>query len=309
MEVNKKQNSTGSQSTDYVSLSISSDQELKNLIVQLREGQIHDENAFLDSFKGAIGEAAYEKIRLLFLGYYGNDQLDVNDNLIENYGRFNVVRGTWNQADSEVFLSEFAGKQCCAMALAFVVKSAIKPPFEWTSSTIDQILIEGNSIYKTLQLIIGDEIPASGFLYLTNFDVVKDELRMFDENFKIRYNDFPLFYGNLLDSENQEIGVNLLTALTKLFEDHRAGMLITGHRSFAVISSCGKFYFCDSHNCGPMGEPHDVDGRSCVIECDNIETLLKICKRTTGCGNAQFTLDYVDVIHLEDEYDCIIIDD
>lgn len=226
-------------------------------------------------------------------------QVKRNPNFSEIDNNCRIVHGAWHQADPNIFYSSFAGKQCCAMALAFIVKSVITPPSEWTSSTINQNMIEGNALYKTVQLISDFNrilIPKSGYLYVKNFDVVKKDLRMFDASFVLRYERDPPIFGNLLDALNQySIGANLVSALTDLIDEHSAGILIASDRSFAVISSCNKFYFCDSHNCGPAGEPNDLDGRACVIECDTIENLCNVCKRAAGCENEQFTLDYVDV--------------
>jgi len=56
-----------------------------------------------------------------------------------------------------------------------------------------------------------------------------------------------------------------------------------------------KYYFTDSHSCGPKGAKAKDNGRACIIECDNLDEFIRICKRTTGSKNVQFTLDYIDV--------------
>lgn len=191
------------------------------------------------------------------------------------------------------------------MALAFIVKSAVLPPAQWTSDTINQNMIEGNALYKTVHVLSEYArivIPSSGFLYLKNFDVVKNDMRMFDGRFIVDYENDPIFYGNLQDDLNQEgCGLTLFEALYLLFDGHSAGILITESQSFAIISSRNKFYFCNSHSCGLNGEPmgNSLIGRACVIECDTIESLCDICKRTTGYENEPFTLDYLDVSFVE----------
>ena len=42
------------------------------------------------------------------------------------------------------------------------------------------------------------------------------------------------------------------------------------------------------------------DGKACIIECDNILELVRICKRATGSNNTPYTLDYIDV-HIKNE--------
>lgn len=77
---------------------------------------------------------------------------------------------------------------------------------------------------------------------------------------------------------------------------HNAGILITDGQSFGVMRHDDKYYFSNSHSCGPKGSrANDNNGKACVIECDNFDEFVRICKRTTGSKNVQFTLDYVDV--------------
>ncbi|GIY04089.1 ATP-dependent DNA helicase [Caerostris darwini] len=57
-----------------------------------------------------------------------------------------------------------------------------------------------------------------------------------------------------------------------------------------------KYYFSNSNFCGRKGSrANDNNGKACVIDCDNFDEFVRICKRTTGSKNVQFTLDYVDV--------------
>ena len=294
------------------------DAELKNVIVQLSEGKIQSPQNFLESFKKTVGDGAYNNLQNLFNKSLEMEKetekqrderpqsfeanfVEINDNF-KVLGR--VISGAWNQADSKVFYSKYAGKQCCAMALAFIVKSAVLPPAQWTSDTINQNMIEENALYKTVKLLSEHAkivIPSPGYINLKNFDVVKNDLRMFDARFLLNYENDPVLYGNLKDDLNQEgYGFTLFEALYLLFEGHSAGILITQSQSFAVISRCNKFYFCNSHSCSINGEPDtNSNGRACVIECDTIGSLCDICRRTTGYENEPFTLDYLDVAVVE----------
>ncbi|GIY28084.1 uncharacterized protein CEXT_296801 [Caerostris extrusa] len=67
-----------------------------------------------------------------------------------------------------------------------------------------------------------------------------------------------------------------------------------------VMHYDNKFYFSNSHSCGRKGSrANDSHGKACVIECDTFDEFVRICKRTTGNKNVQFTLDYVDVENFE----------
>ena len=57
-----------------------------------------------------------------------------------------------------------------------------------------------------------------------------------------------------------------------------------------------KFYLTDSHSCGPNGESVVQDfGRACIIECNTLAELERMCKQSTGSQNQQFTINYIKV--------------
>ncbi|KAL4721193.1 hypothetical protein ACJJTC_012465 [Scirpophaga incertulas] len=65
-------------------------------------------------------------------------------------------------------------------------------------------------------------------------------------------------------------------ALDALFTDHRGGILIANSSAYW---------------CAAAGN----EGKACVIECDTFAELHRVCKRATGSGNKQYSLDYIDV--------------
>ncbi|GIY85768.1 2-oxoisovalerate dehydrogenase subunit alpha, mitochondrial [Caerostris extrusa] len=82
--------------------------------------------------------------------------------------------------------------------------------------------------------------------------------------FRITFDEEPSIYGSLNDKLNEaSLGSTLRQGLEDLFMSN------------------------DSH------------GKACVIECNTFDEFVKICKRTTGSKNVQFTLDYVDVEDFE----------
>lgn len=264
--------------------------DINNLIDKLTKSQ--------KCFKQEIGKSAFQN-----LIYFLKEKNQNLGNYFENNEHSRIIRGKWSQANPMIFNTEFAGRQCCAMALASVIKSQIMPPFQWNIDTICQNMFEGDELYKIVRSRSGGDIPESGFLCLKNFDVVKSDLKLFDCRFSVHYDNDPMFFGNLMDAHNDGVvGVTLLTALKQLFDKHSKGILIAGNKCFALMHSYNKYYFCDSHDCGPEGEPEEEGcfGQACVIQCDTVETLNYICKRATGEENEPFTLDHVDVTVIDD---------
>ncbi|KAF9409134.1 hypothetical protein HW555_011413 [Spodoptera exigua] len=76
-------------------------------------------------------------------------------------------------------------------------------------------------------------------------------------------------------------------------------ILTASNKSVSVFRGEGKYYFADSHSCGPKGKPTPENGKACVIECDNLQELCRICKRCLGSRNIAYTLTRVDV-HLRE---------
>ena len=75
---------------------------------------------------------------------------------------------------------------------------------------------------------------------------------MFGRTFKIQFIDDTEIYDSLCNQVNtRDFGFKLSDGLAKLFETHTTGILIASSKSFAIIKSENKFYFVDSHSCGP----------------------------------------------------------
>jgi hypothetical protein len=283
------------------------DKKLKSLVKKLARGNIKKPEKFLRKLEKVLGKSSFLALKKLMIQEAHQNLnktvfIKINDNI-------RMLRGSWHQGDKNVFHMKFAGRQCCAMAVTSILKAKILSPSKWSTNTINQNMMEANALYKTVHILSEYEdvrIPTTGYLFLNNFDVVKNDITMFDTSFKIAYERDPSIYGNLCDNQlSQSFGFNLLRGLIELFIEHSAGVLITQDRSYAVIASSEKFYFCDSHSCNEMGLPTDGDGQSCVIECDTIEDLCYICKRATGCCNSEYTLDYVDVSVVNNLQKCV----
>ncbi len=179
------------------------------------------------------------------------------------------------------------------MALANIVRAAVIPPSNWNQNIFNGNMIEGDRMYLHVQLL--SNVPPYSYLNVQNFHSVKQDFLMFNKRFSIDIpdGDSPIF-GSLQDNRNNEIGVTLLEGLEELFSSHNAGILISGAKSFSIMHYCNKYYFTDSHSCGPKGASA-ANGKACIIESDNVLELKRICKRATSSRNIQFTIDYIDV--------------
>ncbi len=131
---------------------------------------------------------------------------------------------------------------------------------------------------------------------ISNFDVVKQNFTMYQNQFSLHYDDDTDLFGSLQDSTNSDtVGKNLTEAIHSIFQHHGRGILITAGNPFGLMHHDEKYYFTDSHSCGPKGSPAKVNGKACIIQCDTEKELLRICRRSVGSKNEQYSIHYVQV--------------
>ncbi|GBP80295.1 hypothetical protein EVAR_37972_1 [Eumeta japonica] len=207
-----------------------------------------------------------------------------------------ILHGSWHQGYVSIF-GRSSGKQCCAMALANILRAHILDPHLWSRSILDYNMLDGDHIYnKIVSLLTVAELDDSEYLEVANFHVIRDELMAFNTAFKITHEANPSWCGSLQDKMNDGIqGKTLAIALDALFTDHRGGILIANSSAYGVLNYNNKYYFTNSHSCGKKGAAAGNEGKACVIECDTFAELHRVCKRATGSGNKQYSLDYIDV--------------
>ncbi|GFR06815.1 ATP-dependent DNA helicase [Trichonephila clavata] len=219
---------------------------------------------------------------------------ETNDEATEDtsaYMRINdcsrIVRASWHQANDSIFISGFSGVQCCAMVLANILRAYILSPQHWSTNDLNLNMISSDQIYRDVRFqternFVAYPIDKNGYLLVRNFKVIKNDLVAFNKRFQINFDEEPRIYGNLNDQVNQaNFGRTLRQGIDKLFEDHNAGILISEGRSFGVMRYDNKYYFSDSHSCDPKGANAKDSGKACIIECDNVDEFVRICKRTT----------------------------
>ncbi|KAG5683289.1 hypothetical protein PVAND_012577 [Polypedilum vanderplanki] len=216
-----------------------------------------------------------------------------------------ILRASWHQGNLDVF-PEFGGIQCYAMVLANIVRAAILPPSRWTKNILDQNMTEGDGIfadihYKTRDNAQAFPIDGSGYLSIRNLDIIKHDFIMYDNVFALEYDDEWVCTGSLQDNINDGvIGHTLLNAIRMLFIEHNAGVLVCESKSLGLMHYDDKYYFTDSHSCGPAGASA-ANGKACIIECDTIEELHRIVldaiERNTARAQALREVETTPIVH------------
>ena len=70
----------------------------------------------------------------------------------------------------KVSVGQSRGKQCSFMSLSALLTAQTIPVMEWNSTTIDNVLVQGDNMY--LNAFNNDLIPREGFLSLNNLPTV-----------------------------------------------------------------------------------------------------------------------------------------
>ncbi|GBP81603.1 hypothetical protein EVAR_21233_1 [Eumeta japonica] len=102
-----------------------------------------------------------------------------------------ILHGSWHQGYVSIF-GRSSGKQCCAMALANILRAHILDPHLWSRSILDYNMLDGDHIYnKIVSLLTVAELDDSEYLEVANFHVIRDELMAFNTAFKITHEANP----------------------------------------------------------------------------------------------------------------------
>lgn len=223
------------------------------------------------------------------------ERIEIPNVFISINGVARIIRALWHQGDHSVFTSGFSGVQCSAMSLANIVRAAILNPSRWDVNILNANMLEGDSLYCQIRALLPlNELDQTSYLGIRNFHVVKENVKMYGKRFSIDYDEDTLLFGSLQDTINtNNIGMTLISALTQLFDGYFSGILTASSKSVSVFHYEDKYYFADSHSCGPKGSPTAASGRSCVTECDNVQELCRICKRCLGARNIAYILTRV----------------
>ncbi|GFU38688.1 ATP-dependent DNA helicase [Nephila pilipes] len=220
-----------------------------------------------------------------------------------------IVHASWNQSHPTF---SNAGYQCYAMVVANMIRASILPPPLWNRSVLDENMLAADRLHSTIKYRTNQQprafdILQSEYLFIRNFDVVQDNIRMFGRNFLLNYDEDNWYIaGSLNDGDNDnEFNFTIHQALTNMFnQGQNSCIFVSGSKTLGVMHQNKKYYFTDSHACGERGAPaRGYNGKACIIECDTIEELVRILRRVVGSSSTAFAMYYIDVVPIDVEND------
>ncbi|GFR18851.1 gamma-glutamylaminecyclotransferase [Trichonephila clavata] len=138
-----------------------------------------------------------------------------------------IVRASWHQANDSIFISGFAGVQCCAMVLVNILRAYILSPQHWSTNDLNLNMISSDHIYRDVRFqtkrnFVAYPIDENGYLLVQNFNVLKNDLVAFNKRFQINFDEEPRIYGDLNDQVNQaNFGRTLCQGIDKIQSIHK----------------------------------------------------------------------------------------
>lgn len=173
---------------------------------------------------------------------------------VRGRGRRSVVCGSFHQGDNR--FGDNSGKQCIPNAVSFLCRSVNQNLDLFTEVLLDQILINGDSLYSMIRehisepYLLADDIPREITLNGVSF------------NLKIHESRNGLIEGS--DSIKQ--------ILSWAFAVDTSVLFISDERCIALKCFKQVFYLFDSHSNSCIGKP-EPEGCSCLIKFDSFELL------------------------------------
>ncbi|KAJ8685141.1 hypothetical protein QAD02_020934 [Eretmocerus hayati] len=186
-----------------------------------------------------------------------------------------ILRVSWNYCDSLVFNPNNLGRQSCTMSLANIIQATIVTPDGWNVCEVDSNMLTGDRMYTNLKVAHDNlqQIPSPDKLsHITGLGDLRSAFSIFGLHSRVSFDDDSDFFGNLQSASNiGDRNVTLHHALTHLFNVDTAGPRARSDR-----------------------------GKACIIACDIVAELLRLCKRAFHPRNSEFALHHVTVHHDEE---------
>ncbi|KAK9886347.1 hypothetical protein WA026_015864 [Henosepilachna vigintioctopunctata] len=193
-----------------------------------------------------------------------------------------ILRGTMSQS-SHVFSAESRNTQCTANATMSIAFVHIRPPNEWTSKTVDQVLMSGDEFYrKTVERLEENNKLVSKLLMVDELD------RNFSfSNKELTFEIHDCYVNGILGYPDDGDVLNIKTGLMRFFEEFNFGVLTSRNISVAVWKKDGAFYYFDSHSRDNKGLTSSY-GTACVLRLLTIDDLAKAIESNLGPNKLSF---------------------
>ncbi|XP_076256073.1 uncharacterized protein LOC143193632 [Rhynchophorus ferrugineus] len=179
-----------------------------------------------------------------------------------------ILRGTFNQASSR-FSDESRNLQGPATAVMALAIQLMFDPQEWSSDTVDEILMAGDKIYKSSTKTLQDKS------LFVNSHLMLSEL---NKTFKVRTKEATLeieecVINGLISANKENDTYDLKNAIETFFIDNDMGILTTRDISIALWLRKGAYFYLDPYSRDSKGLAAGY-GTSCAMRFLTIQDLV-----------------------------------
>ena len=200
---------------------------------------------------------------------YMTERNATNDCLIQPVDR-SVLMGSFHQGHSQ--FGKERNNQCGAISLTAVLKSKVSDVWTWLSRDLDDVLIKGTVLYRSMRA--QGKIRDQGRGYIAVSELPR-HYKVWNCNFAINYAES---YSGLIsiddyDQSLRDLAMPLDEALQRSLYCNDACLLTICANTYAIVNGGGKFAFVDSHT----NESVNRKGErvSCVAYFNSVETLCR----------------------------------
>ncbi|TKS65922.1 ATP-dependent DNA helicase PIF1 [Collichthys lucidus] len=163
-----------------------------------------------------------------------------------NFSDRSVLMGSFHQGHSQ--FGNVRNKQCGAISLTAVLKSKIKNVWTWDSGDLDDVLINGTGLYRSMsvQKRIKDSVASRGYIAVSE---LPKQQRMWNCNFAITFAESYTGSVNVDDYDHalQDVAMPFDEALQRALFGNDACLLTVCASTCAIVNESGRFAFVDSH--------------------------------------------------------------
>ena len=196
-----------------------------------------------------------------------------NDTASRHFAIKSAVTGTFHQGDLCKFQSDSAGKQCACNALLSIC--CLPTIGNICSSSLDEILINGDKLYRDVQVTSG--LSTEEYSYLT-FEQLPNKVVNNHVIYQMRKH-APLYTNS--KHVDQEMGIyhSLSNAVANSWSQSDRMLIMIGEYAIGAFKKNVQFFIFDSHSRNVFGHVAHENGTSVVLEFDSSNFMIDYLKQ------------------------------
>ena len=209
-----------------------------------------------------------------------------------------VVAGSFHQGDSNIFVSNSAGKQCACNALLGLC--CLPTMTNISSDSLDEILMGGDQLYCDIARQNG--ISPDFYRYLA-FQELPDQVKHNSITYDVRKHS-PCYVNSKNVDHETGIYHSLLNAMEHSWSRSDKILMMIGEYAIATFKKGSQYYLFDSHSRNTLGHIAHENGTSILMKFDSNGFLINYLKEGIQwlCTETHSTVECLPVTITRDWY-------